>query len=95
MKQTASFAPSEFRSFCRVGAGYNDNELNGLLQKLLPHFKRGKPPPNLKMGSEKPDVWIEPEHSVIVKVKAAEIIKSSDYATGWTLRYCLLISLPF
>lgn len=86
VKSSALGCPSEFRSLCRVGSGYSNKELFALLQKLEPNFKGGSPPNNLKMGTEKPDVWIDPQKSVIVKVKAAEIIKSSDYATGWTLR---------
>ena len=32
-------APTEFRSFCRVGSGYSNKELFSLLQKLQPHFR--------------------------------------------------------
>jgi len=39
---------------------------------LSSHWKRvypGKMPPNIEWGKEKPDLWIEPESSVIVQVK--------------------------
>jgi len=39
---------------------------------LSPHWKRFNPkdmPPNIEWGKEKPDLWIEPESSVIVQVK--------------------------
>jgi len=40
--------------------------------KLSSHWKRVYPgvmPPNIEWGKEKPDLWIEPESSVIVQVK--------------------------
>ena len=37
--------------------------------------------------SEKPDVWIKPEDSVVVEVKAAQVAQSEDYKMGKTLRF--------
>jgi DNA ligase-4 len=78
--------PDEFRSFCRVGSGYSNKDLFSLLQKLQPHFRTGNVPGHLKFGREKPDVWIEPKNSVVVQVKAAEIVASDGFGVGCTLR---------
>merc|ERR1719229_612884 len=37
-------ARREYHSFTRVGSGYSMKELNELLKKLQPNFKRGTPP---------------------------------------------------
>ena len=68
-------------------------ELQELLQRLQPHFKdykKNQPPSStsvkMEFGREKPDVWIDPRKSVILQVKAAEIVNSDSYHTGCTLR---------
>ncbi len=79
-----------YHSFCRVGSGYSMKELNELLQKLQPHFRRGRPPADAdfvyEMAREKPDATIDPKNSVILQVKAAEIVASDVYQVGCTLR---------
>ena len=41
----------------------------------------------------KPDVWIEPKNSVVLQVKAAEIVSSEVYSVGYTLRFPRVTSL--
>ena len=36
---------------------------------------------------EKPDLWIRPEDSIVIEVKAAEISPSKCYAVNYTLRF--------
>lgn len=35
-------------------------------------------PPNIEWGKEKPDLWIEPESSVILQVKRTPLIKHNN-----------------
>ncbi|XP_048358612.1 DNA ligase 4 [Sphaerodactylus townsendi] len=82
--------PSVFHSICRVGSGYTMKELYDLSLKLANHWKpyrKKNPPCNILCGTEKPEVYIEPCNSVIVQVKAAEIISSDMYKTDCTLRF--------
>ncbi|XP_053139773.1 DNA ligase 4 isoform X2 [Hemicordylus capensis] len=82
--------PSVFQSICRVGSGYTMKELYDLGLKLAKHWKpyRKKDPPcNILCGTEKPEVYIEPQNSVIVQIKAAEIVSSDMYKTDCTLRF--------
>ncbi|XP_075446837.1 DNA ligase 4 [Ascaphus truei] len=82
--------PSVFHSVCRVGSGYTMKELYDLGLKLAPHWKpyrKRNPPVNVLCGTEKPEVCIQPCNSVIVQIKAAEIIASDMYKTGCTLRF--------
>lgn len=50
-------------------------------------YRKSDPPGSLLCGPERPEVYIEPRHSVIVQVKAAEIVGSDMYRTGCTLRF--------
>ncbi|XP_007666847.2 DNA ligase 4 [Ornithorhynchus anatinus] len=82
--------PSVFRTLCRVGSGYTMKELYDLGMKLAQHwqpYRKRAPPDCLSCGTEKPEVYIEPCHSVIVQVKAAEIVGSDMYSTDCTLRF--------
>ncbi|KAM4794698.1 DNA ligase 4 [Rhinophrynus dorsalis] len=82
--------PSVFHSFCRVGSGYTMKELYDLGLKLAPHWKtyrKRDPPFNILCAIEKPEVFIQPCNSVIVQIKAAEIVPSDMYKTGCTLRF--------
>lgn len=82
--------PSVFHSICRVGSGYTMKELYELGLKLAQHWKpyqKRNPPCNILCGTEKPEVYIEPCNSVIVQIKAAEIVSSDMYKTDCTLRF--------
>uniref|UniRef100_A0A8D0GAI5 DNA ligase n=1 Tax=Sphenodon punctatus TaxID=8508 RepID=A0A8D0GAI5_SPHPU len=82
--------PSVFHSICRVGSGYTMKELYDLGLKLAKHWKpyrKRDPPYNILCGTEKPEVYIEPPNSVIVQIKAAEIVTSDMYKTDCTLRF--------
>ena len=52
------------------------------------HFKERQqvPPARLRFGREKPDVWILPEKSVVLQVKAAEVIPSDSMDAKFSLR---------
>lgn len=82
--------PSVFHTLCRVGSGYTMKELYDLGLKLAKYWKpfhKKSPPSSILCGTEKPEVYIEPHHSVIVQIKAAEIVPSDMYKTGTTLRF--------
>ncbi|NWT81852.1 DNLI4 ligase, partial [Lanius ludovicianus] len=82
--------PTIFHSICRVGSGYTMKELYDLGLKLAKHWKpyrRKDPPGNILCGTEKPEMYIEPCNSVIVQIKAAEIVDSDMYKTDCTLRF--------
>ncbi|KRX89088.1 MAP kinase-activated protein kinase 2 [Trichinella pseudospiralis] len=77
-----------FVALGRVGSGYSLKELYDFNAKLVQlRLKRGQPPSWLKLGSEKPEVYIHPEQSTIVQVKAAQIVTSGQFPLGFTLRF--------
>lgn len=57
--------------------------------KLAPHIRAGVKPAWLTIvgEKEKPDAYIEPDKSFIVKVSAAQLLDSANFATGCTLRF--------
>ncbi|EGD73304.1 hypothetical protein PTSG_05019 [Salpingoeca rosetta] len=90
--------PTMFNTFCKVGTGYSLKQLREIQARLRPHWKTfNTDPRNMSMSrkvrlampgfKEKPDVWIEPEESIIVQVKAAEICPTEKFAARFTLRF--------
>lgn len=82
--------PKIFYSFCKVGSGYTLQELYEFNQKLAKHWKKydkENPPRFLQCTREKPELYVEPQNSFIVQIKATEINSSSAYRTGCTLRF--------
>uniref|UniRef100_A0A1B6DLF5 DNA ligase 4 n=1 Tax=Clastoptera arizonana TaxID=38151 RepID=A0A1B6DLF5_9HEMI len=82
--------PVVFESVCRVGSGCTMEELAELgkkIEKSWRKLKTGECPHGLKWTREKPELWIEPQNSVVLQVKATEIVKSDEYQVGCTLRF--------
>ena len=87
----------------KVGSGYNMTTLSIIRNKLSSHWKKydSKNPPNLygdwkPAQSEKPDVIIDdPSNSIILEVKAAEIVPSDTFPTKITLRFPRVVKTRF
>lgn len=83
-----------FKSLCRVGSGISIGELDRLRARLGPHltpFDSKRPPSWLDsvLGlPDKPDVVLShPSLSIVIQVKATQIIESKQYPAGFTLRH--------
>ena len=89
---------SKYKSICKVGTGYSFEQLEELRAKLgavaqewdksnrhylPPHFC----PWRIGKLDDIPDVWIPPEHSIIVELKCAELVTSTQFSAGVTCRF--------
>ena len=87
----------------KVGSGYNMTTLNIIRNKLRAHWKKydTKNPPTLfgdwkPAQSEKPDVFLDdPSVSIILEVKAAEIVPSETFPAKVTLRFPRVVKTRF
>jgi hypothetical protein len=88
--------PVNFYSFCKVGSGYSLDELANLRGRLKDKWIKYHPSKQPKhfMGwkHEKcdiPDVWIRPEHSVIIELKCYEITpcRKAKFHAEYTTRF--------
>ncbi|XP_063357900.1 DNA ligase 4 [Cydia amplana] len=74
----------------RVGTGLTLEQREALCAALQRHWvPRGRAPPPacLVFNKEKPDFWVMPEHSVILQVRATELVRSTESGTSHTLRF--------
>ncbi|XP_061352685.1 DNA ligase 4 [Gastrolobium bilobum] len=89
--------PKRFISFCRVGTGLSDDELDAVVTKLKPYFRkyehpRKRPPSFYQVtnhSKERPDVWIDsPEKSFILSITSdIRTIESEVFAAPYSLRF--------
>ncbi|KAJ7979399.1 DNA ligase [Quillaja saponaria] len=89
--------PRRFISFCRVGTGLSDDELDALVTKLKPYFRKydypKKAPPSFyrvtNNSKERPDVWVDnPQKSIILSITCdIRTINSEVFAAPYSLRF--------
>uniref|UniRef100_A0A1D1Z6M6 DNA ligase 4 n=2 Tax=Anthurium amnicola TaxID=1678845 RepID=A0A1D1Z6M6_9ARAE len=95
-RSTSDSYPKRFISFCRVGSGLSDDELDSLVNKLKPHFRRNEYPRKSPRfyevtynAKERPDVWVDsPDKSIILSITSdIRTIKSEVFAAPYSLRF--------
>ncbi|KAK2395461.1 DNA ligase [Trifolium repens] len=87
--------PKRFISFCRVGTGLSDDELEAVVTKLKPYFRKypKKMQPSFYQvthhSKERPDVWVDsPEKSIILSITSEiRTIESEVFAAPYSLRF--------
>ncbi|KAL9314701.1 hypothetical protein ACSQ67_020153 [Phaseolus vulgaris] len=89
--------PKRFISFCRVGTGLSAEELDVVVTKLKPYFRKyeypKKRPPSFYQvtnhSKERPDVWVDsPEKSIILSITSdIRTIESEVFGAPYSLRF--------
>lgn len=87
--------PMQFYSFCKVGGGFTASDYATVAQQTDGAWEKW----NSKKASqfielagghrefEKPDVWIHPEKSFVLEVKASSVEQSDKFRIHFTLRF--------
>jgi hypothetical protein len=80
--------------FCKVGTGFNMEQLAAWRKQLMPHlvrFDHKKPPAHLKQwtakADDRPHFWIPLDKTLVFEVNFGEIISTDQFAGGLTLRF--------
>ncbi|MCL7033412.1 hypothetical protein MKW94_001154 [Papaver nudicaule] len=88
--------PRRFISFCRVGTGLSDDELDALVTKLKPYLRKNEYPKKTPSfyeltnhSKERPDVWVDsPEKSIILSITSdIRTVRSEVFAAPYSLRF--------
>jgi DNA ligase 4 len=88
----------KYKSICKVGTGYSFTELEDLRSRLAPiaqpwdKTNRQYLPPHFcpwRIGKTEdiPDVWVPPERSIVIELKCAELVTSTQFSAGITCRF--------
>jgi DNA ligase-4 len=67
--------------------------MEALIASLEPNFVKNEIPGVKYKGRKRPDLFIDPANSVIVQVKASEILYSKEYAINYSLRFPRIIAV--
>lgn len=87
---------TKWYSFCKVGGGFSASDYASIRHHTDGKWKEWDPkkPPTwlieLAGGNaqyERPDMWINPEDSVVLSIKAASVSVSDQFRIGLTLRF--------
>ncbi|KAG0463169.1 hypothetical protein HPP92_021645 [Vanilla planifolia] len=96
--------PKRFLSFCRLGSGLSDEDLDALITRLKPYFRKNEYPKKTphfysvtNNSKERPDVWIEsPDKSIILSITSdIRTIKSVVFAAPYSLRFPRIQSVRY
>ncbi|TCD60360.1 DNA ligase (ATP) [Steccherinum ochraceum] len=81
----------KYSTFVRVGSGFSFADYVWIRQKPWKVWDKKNPPEFLQVSKksqdDKGDVYLDPEDSFILKVKAAEITSTDQYHIGFTMRF--------
>jgi len=70
-----------FRSVCKVGTGFKDDDI-AYMNKILKPLLRDKRPARVESGME-PDYWVEPK--IVLEIQAAEITLSPVHRAAYNV----------
>ncbi|KAL8859985.1 MAG: hypothetical protein Q9178_003534 [Gyalolechia marmorata] len=89
-------SPMKCYSFFKVGGGFSAQdyaEMKHLTEGKWKPWDPKRPPTDFielaggQLQYERPDVWIRPDESVVISVKAAQVTPTDSFRTGQTLRF--------
>ena len=88
--------PMKCYSFVKVGGGFTAADYSNVRHRTDGRWKdwdpRRPPAEYIELGGgdsqyERPDVWIKPDDSVVLEVKAASVTITDQFRMGFTLRF--------
>ncbi|XP_052861500.1 DNA ligase 4-like [Anopheles cruzii] len=91
-----------FLSVAKVSTGLAVTQWNELNRTLSPHWRKMKggnaneqneASDSVRFGQTVPDVWIDPNVSVVLQLRGSELVRSGSYAAGYTLRFPRIVAI--
>ncbi|XP_029169652.1 DNA ligase 4 [Nylanderia fulva] len=85
--------PSRFFAVVSVSSGISDKMLHDLQTKFASHWTKECPENITGPRGKQPDVWIHPKDSIILTIRATEMIRSNEYPIGYSLRFPRVVNI--
>ncbi|XP_066582786.1 DNA ligase 4-like isoform X2 [Prorops nasuta] len=79
--------PSKFKAVVSVSTGLSNEDIKQLQSMFVQHGSNACPRMVQGPKFEPPDLWIPPEKSIILTLRASEMLRSAMYPTGYSLRF--------
>lgn len=83
---------------CKIRNGLNRSQFREIIDRLKPYqrkvniTKNGRGsihecPHGIEWANATPHFWYDPKHSVVLQIKASELVKTSTYRTSHSFRF--------
>lgn len=91
--------PKVFHAVCKIRNGLSRKHFRDIAQRLERHQhilsvtrNRGNlvqrsPNGSIEWNYANPDFWYDPEHSIVLQIKASELVETSKYRTSHSFRF--------
>lgn len=87
-----------FQAVCKIRNGLSRADFRKISQKLEPYqHKFGvtknrrnsvhASPDGIEWANANPDFWYDPQHSIVVQIKASELVETTKYRTSHSFRF--------
>lgn len=96
-------APDVFHAVCKIRNGLSRANFRQISQKLEPYqhiFTKNRntsvnasPTGTIEWANANPDFWYDPKHSVVVQIKASELVETTKYRTTHSFRFPRVITI--
>ncbi|XP_046628908.1 DNA ligase 4-like isoform X1 [Neodiprion virginianus] len=83
----------KFHTVSSVRTGIKIEAFEELLLTLEPHWVKKCPDNVVGPKKDPPNLWIEPKNSIVLKLRATELVQSSSYPTGYSLRFPRVVAI--
>ncbi|KAJ3271659.1 DNA ligase (ATP) [Terramyces sp. JEL0728] len=82
----------QYISFCKFGSGYKHEDLPSISLEQSNNWKRYNPKASPEwfyhpFNNENPEMIIDPDNSHVVQIRGTQIVPSTRFASGYTLRF--------
>lgn len=93
-----------FYSVCKIRNGFKRSQMAEICKKLEPikHninvTKTGRNslnecPAGIEWGNANPDFWVDPKRSIVIQIKASELVETTRYRTSHSFRFPRVIEI--
>lgn len=86
--------PDIFQAVCKIRNGFSRAQFREICNRLEPFKHQTSGPKNcrnspngIEWKNANPDFWFDPKHSIILQIKASELVETTTYQTSHTFRF--------
>lgn len=89
-KGVTEFDPDVFQAVCKIRNGFNRTQFREICNRLEPYKHRvnnRECPNGIEWANANPDFWFDPKHSIVLQIKASELVETTTYRTSHSFRF--------
>lgn len=82
--------PHVLHAVCKIRNGLKRSEFREIINRLQPYQHKvtnNHRPNGIEWANASPHFWYEPTHSVVLQIKASELVKTTKYRTSHSFRF--------